>query len=81
MELGNPCIMGFLRWTTGTKKMKRSSAYPVLFGQAVRGAHQIVLQHGSNACINDGTIRECEVIATKLLAHMPPEGHELPHVS
>ena len=66
-----------LRWTSGTPNMKKSSAYPVLFGRAVRFAHELALKYGKHSADPE----EVKHFVKELIQSLPPEGEELPHVT
>ncbi len=59
--------------------MKKSSAYPVLFGQAVRRCLSLGQRFGGKSC--NESQKAIHETAKELLAALPPEGQELPHVA
>ena len=68
-----------MRWTTGDKNMKNSSAYPVLFGKAMRICHDLGTQFEGKW--SDEVQIKVDIAVRELKSLLPPEGEELPHVT
>ena len=58
--------------------MKRSSAYPALFGRAFRIAHELGIKYGDTRVHGKEILDEIDMRVRGLLAQLPPEGEELP---